>query len=114
MFRAALIVMLLFSVLVGVFAQADQQDHTNQLLKLTTLTDNKQYREAIDGYRTLEAEPGTPAWLKAACEYEIAELHAALQETNRAITALSGAVRLGFDDNCLQRRPVDVELLDFA
>ncbi len=103
MSRAAFIAMLLFSVLPGVFAQTEQQDYTGQLLKLTTLTDNKQYREAIDGYRLLEAQPGTPGWLKAACEYEISELHAALQETDSAITALSGAVRLGFDD-CIAPR----------
>jgi hypothetical protein len=98
MLRAGLIAMLLFSALEVMVAQGDRQDSTSQLLKLTTLTENKQHREAIDGYRTLEAQPGTPAWLKAACEYEIAELHAALQETDRAIAALSEAVRLGFDD----------------
>jgi hypothetical protein len=103
MFRAAFIAILLFSVLAGAFAQTEQQGYTSQLLKLTTLTDNKQYREAIEGYRLLEAQPGTPGWLKAACEYEIAELHAALEEKNGAITALSGAVRLGFDD-CITPR----------
>ncbi len=102
MFRVGFIATLLFSVLAGVFAQADQ-DYTSQLLKLTTLTENKQYREAINGYRLLGAQPGTPAWLKAACEYEIAELHAALQEKDGAITALNGAVRLGFDD-CITPR----------
>ena len=49
----------------GAFAQADRRDYTDVLLKLTELTDNKQYNEAIDGYRRLEAQPGTPAWLKA-------------------------------------------------
>ncbi len=103
MFRAASIAMLLFSVLAGALAQAEQQDYTAQLLKLITLTDDQHYREAIDGYRLLEAQPGAPGWLKAACEYEIAELHAALQERESAVTALSGAVRLGFDD-CITPR----------
>ena len=103
MFRAAFMATLLSSVLASVFAQTEPQDYTGQLLKLTVLTDNKQYREAIDGYRLLEAQPGTPGWLKAACEYETAESFGALQETDRAITALSGAVRLGFDD-CITPR----------
>jgi hypothetical protein len=46
-----------------VFAQTEQQDYTNQLLTLATLTENKKYREAIDGYRLLEAQPGRPGWL---------------------------------------------------
>jgi hypothetical protein len=98
MFRAAFIAILLLPVPGRVLAQTGLQDYTSQLLKLTTLTDNKQYREAIEGYSLLEAQPGTPGWLKAACEYEIAKLHAALKETDRAMSALSGAVRIGFDD----------------
>ncbi len=106
MLRAALIATLLCSALPGVFAQTGQQDYTSQLLKLITLTDNKQYREAIDAYTLLDGQPGTPAWLKAASNYRIAELRAALQETDRAIAALSGAVRLGFDD-CITARASD-------
>jgi hypothetical protein len=30
------------------------------------MTSDKQYNEAIGGYRRLQAQPGTPAWLKAA------------------------------------------------
>jgi hypothetical protein len=103
MFRAALIAILLFSVLTGVFAQTEPQDYTSQLLKLATLTDSQQYREAIEGYRLLRRQPGTPGWLKAACEFETAELYAALHDTDRAVSALGGAVRLGFDD-CLAPR----------
>ncbi len=106
MYRAAFIAIFLSSVLTGVFAQAERQDYTSQLIRLTALTDNKQYREAINGYRTLQTQPGTPGWLKAACEYEIAELYAALQDTENAITALSGAVQLGFDD-CITPRASD-------
>jgi hypothetical protein len=102
MFRISMISIFLFSILAGASVQA-QQDYTDQLIKLIQLTDNKQYREAINGYRRLQAQPGTPGWLKAACEYEIAELHGALNETDNAIAALSRAVQLGFDD-CLSPR----------
>jgi hypothetical protein len=95
MFRAAFLAPVLSAVLVSVFAQTEPQDLIGQLHKLTLLTDNKQYREAIEGYRLLAAQPGTPGWLKAACEYETAELYGALEETDRAIAALGGAVRRG-------------------
>jgi hypothetical protein len=57
-------------------------------------------REAIHGYHALEAQPGTPGWLKAASEYEIAEIYAALRDNDFAVAALDHAVQLGFDD-CL-------------
>ena len=103
MFRTALISIFLFSFLAGAFAQTERQDYTDQLIKLIELTDNKQYSEAINGYKGLQAQPGTPGWLKAASEYEIAELYGALGETDNAIAALSRAVQLGFDD-CLTPR----------
>src|SRR5436190_12814678 len=93
----------MFLFLAGAAAQSGRQDYTDELMKLTTITDNKQYREAISGYRKLQAQVGTPEWLKAASEYEIAELHAALQESSNAIAALGRAVQLGFDD-CLTPR----------
>src|SRR5918912_2324654 len=98
MFRTALILIVLVSLLTGAPAQTERQDYSDQLLKLSLLTDNKQYREAISGYQSLQAQPGTPAWLKAGCEYEIAELYGMLNETDNAIAALSRAVQLGFDD----------------
>ncbi len=98
MFFAVLISIFLFSFLAAAPARTQRQDYTDQLMKLTELTDNNQYREAISGYRRLEAQPGAPGWLKAACEYEVAELYGALNETDNAITALSRAVQLGFDD----------------
>jgi hypothetical protein len=103
MFRTALISTLLFSLIAGAPAQTGRQDYTNELLKLTELTDSKQYREAINGYRQLQQQAGTPSWLKAASEYEIAELHGALRETDNAIAALGRAVQLGFDD-CITPR----------
>ena len=82
---------------------AAQQNFTDPLMKLSELTSAKQYREAIDGYKKLESQPGTPGWLKAACEYEIADLYAAMDESDKAIAALSHAVQLGYDD-CLSPR----------
>lgn len=98
MLRTALISIFLFSFLAAAPARGERQDYTDQLIKLIELTDSKQYREAIDGYKRLQAQPETPGWLKAACEYEIAELYGALDETDNAIAALSRAVQLGFDD----------------
>ena len=97
MFRTALISIFMFSFLAGAMA-SQRQDYTDQLMRLTVLTDNKQYREAIHGYKSLQAQPGTPGWLKAASEYEMAELYGALNETENAIAALNRAVQLGFDD----------------
>jgi tetratricopeptide (TPR) repeat protein len=93
MFRTALISIFLFLVLAGVPARSQQQDYTDQLMKLTELT----------GYKRLQAEPGVPGWLKAASEYEIAELYAAMRETDNAIAALNRAVQLGYDD-CITPR----------
>src|SRR5689334_14344813 len=103
MFRTALILIVLVSLLTGAAAQAERRDYTDQLIKLAELTGNKQYREAINGYKNLEAQPGTPAWLKAGCDYEMAELYGTLNDTDNAIAALSRAVQLGFDD-CLSPR----------
>lgn len=102
MFHIALISIFLFSFLAGP-ARIAPQDYTDQLMKLTELTDSKRYREAISGYNRLKAQPGTPEWLKAASEYEIAELYAAMNETDNAISALGRAVQLGFDD-CITPR----------
>ena len=103
MFRTALLSILLFSLPACATAQTGREDYTDQLLELTELTDNKQYREALDGYRRLQAQTGTPAWLRAAAEYEVAELYGALNESDSAIAALGRAVQLGFDD-CLTPR----------
>lgn len=103
MFRTALILVFLYTFLLVAPARGGQQDYTDQLMKLSQLTGNQQYREAINGYKRLEAQPGTPGWLKAACEYEIAELYGALNEADNAIAALSRAVQLGYDD-CITPR----------
>jgi hypothetical protein len=106
MFRTALLLTLVFSFPACAPAQTGREDYTDQLMKLTELTDNKQYREAINGYKRLQAQPGTPGWLKAACEYEVAELYGALNESDNALAALGRAVQLGFDD-CLTPRAAE-------
>ena len=103
MFRIILISIVLFSLRAGAVARSQAQDYTDQLMTLTELTDNKQYREAIKAYKTLQAQPGTPEWLRAASYYEIAELYAALHETDDSIAALNRAVQQGFDD-CITPR----------
>lgn len=103
MCRTAVIPITFFLFLAPVIGQPQPQDYTDELMRVTELTDNKQYREAIDGYRRLQAQPGTPDWLKAASEYEVAELYAALRENDKAVAALSHAVQLGFDD-CITPR----------
>ena len=101
MFRISVISICLFSLLVAARLANAQQDYVDQLIKLTELSDNQQYREAINGYKKLES--AAPEWLKAGSEYEIAELYAELNETDNAIAALNNAVQLGFDD-CLTPR----------
>jgi tetratricopeptide (TPR) repeat protein len=104
MFRAALISIVLLSFLVGVTrSQSQLQGYIDHLIRLGQLTDNKEYREAINDYKSLQAQSTTPSWLKAASDYEIAELYGALNETDNAIAALSRAVQLGFDD-CITPR----------
>jgi len=103
MVRMAVISIFLFSLLVGVRLASAQQDYIDELIKLGQLSANQQYREAIDGYKRLESQPGVPDWLKAGSEYEIAELYGQLGETDNAIAALNNAVQLGFDD-CLTPR----------
>lgn len=103
MFRISLISIFLFSLLAGGLVVSAQQDYIDQLIELSQLADNQQYREAINGYKRLESQPGAPEWLKAGSEYEIAELYAALNETDNSIAALNNSVQLGFDD-CLTPR----------
>ena len=103
MVRISVISMVLFSIVVGSGLASAQQDYVDELIKLTELTDNQQYREAISGYKKLESQPAAPDWLKAGAEYEIAELYGELNETDNAIAALNNAVQLGFDD-CLTPR----------
>src|ERR1044071_3012559 len=106
MLRISLTLIVLFSLPAGASMKGAQQDYVGRLLKLSELSSNQEFREAINGYKRLEAEPGTPEWLKAGCEYEIAELYAALNDTDNAIAALNRAAQLGFDD-CLSPRVSD-------
>jgi len=103
MFRISVMSIFLFTLLSGARLAQAQQDYIDQLIKLAELSDSQQYREAINGYKRLESQPGAPGWLKAGAEYEIAELYGELNETDNAIAALNNAVQLGFDD-CLTPR----------
>ena len=103
MFRISVMSIFLFSLLVAARPANAQQDYVDQLIKLTELSDSQQYREAINGYKRLESQPGAPDWLKAGSEYEIADLYGELNEADNAIAALNNAVQLGFDD-CLTPR----------
>jgi tetratricopeptide (TPR) repeat protein len=103
MSRIAWLSIFWFSFLAGAAAQTGRQDYTDLLLKLAELTDSKQYNKAIEGYRRLQAQTGTPGWLKAASEYEVAELYGALGQTDNAIASFRRAVEVGFDD-CLTPR----------
>lgn len=103
MVRISLISIFLVLLLTGAQVLGAQQDYIDQLIQLSELSSNQQYREAINGYKKLESQPGAPAWLKAGSEYEIADLYGALNDTDNAIVALSRAVQLGYDD-CLSPR----------
>lgn len=103
MFRISLTSIFLILLLVGARLAAAQQDYIDQLIKLSELSSNQQYREAINGYKKLESQPAAPDWLKAGSEYEIAELYGELNENDNAIAALNNAAQLGFDD-CLTPR----------
>jgi hypothetical protein len=103
MLRTSVISIFVFLLLAGGRLLGAQQDYVDELIKLGQLSANEQYREAINGYKKLESQPGAPDWLKAGSEYEIADLYGQLNETDNAIAALNNAVQLGFDD-CLSPR----------
>jgi hypothetical protein len=103
MFRTGVITIFMLSLVAGTAVLATQQDYIDELMKLSQLSSSQQYREAISGYKRLAAQPGTPAWLKAGSEYEMAELYATLNDNDNAVAALSRATQLGFDD-CLSPR----------
>lgn len=58
MFRLSLMSIFLFSFLAGALVVSAQQDYVDQLIQLTELTANQQYREAINRYKKLESQPG--------------------------------------------------------
>ena len=96
MFRISVMSIFLFLLLIDAPLAGAQEDYSDQLIKLSELSSNQQYREAINGYKRLESQPGAPDWLKAGSEYEIAELYAQLSETDNAIGAHNNAVQLVF------------------
>jgi hypothetical protein len=77
---------------------ASAQDYTAELTRLIELADKNELRQAIAGYQKLAGDSGSPQWLKAASQYEIAELYAKLGDAQPAVAALQQAIGLGFDD----------------
>ena len=103
MSRIALVPLVLFLSFAWAPTSAGQHDYTAELTKLIELTDAGQQREAITGYRKLQAQANTPAWLKAAAEYEVADLYAAMGQSDQALAALGRSAQFGYDD-CLSPR----------
>jgi hypothetical protein len=103
MFRNILVSATLLALLAWTRVPAAANDYVDELKKLSQLSSDGQYQQAITGYRALQAQAGTPGWLRAASEFEIADLHGALHETDQAIAALGRSVQMGYDD-CLTPR----------
>jgi hypothetical protein len=103
MVRTALISVVLVSAVAGAVRAAPQPDYVGPLTKLSQLASDGEFRKAIAGYKELQAQAGTPAWLRAAADFEIADLYGALKDSGNAIGALEHGVRAGYDD-CLGPR----------
>jgi len=103
MARKMLMPATLLALLAWTRVPAAAPDYVDQLTKLSQLASDGQYQQAIGGYQALQAQAGTPSWLRAASEFEIADLHGALRETDKAIASLGRSVQLGYDD-CLTPR----------
>jgi hypothetical protein len=103
MFRKILISATLLALLAWTRVCAAAPDYIDELTRLSQLASDGQYQQAIEGYQALQAQAGTPNWLRAASEFEIADLHGALHETDKAIASLGRSVQLGYDD-CLTPR----------
>jgi hypothetical protein len=71
-------------------------DSTQQLFQILQLVSNKQYPEAISGYRKYmrTAEP----WFQGPIQFEIATLQAGLGEKSKALDTMEEAIQSGFDD----------------
>lgn len=73
-------------------------DYSQQLLAIMELVEEKNYPEAIAGYEKFLAQAPKP--LHGAVEFEIATLHAASGDKDRALAMMERAIASGFDD-CL-------------
>ncbi len=85
---------------VGIPVQADSSP---QLFTLMLLVQDKKYPEAIAGYESFLKQ--APKTLQGAVEFEIAALHAAMGNKDRALAMIEQAIQSGFDDcPALQQR----------
>jgi len=71
-------------------------DEWQQLLPILELVGNKQYPEAIASYEKYLQQ--APKALRGPVEFEIATMHSALGNTERALVMLEQAIQSGFDD----------------
>ncbi len=71
-------------------------DDWQQLLPILELVGNKPYPEAIASYEKYLQQ--APKALRGPVEFEIATMHSALGNTERALVMLEQAIRSGFDD----------------
>ncbi len=74
------------------------EDLSQQLLAIRQLVEGKKYVEAIVAYENLLQQ--APKSLRGPVQFEITGLHAALGNTDRALTTMEQAIQSGFDD-CL-------------
>jgi hypothetical protein len=97
MFRLPALVVsyMLISGVPGTFVAADEWQQLRPILELVR---NKQYPEAITGYEKYLQQG--PKALRGQVEFEIATMHSALGNTQRALIVLEQAIQSGFD-NCI-------------
>ncbi len=85
--------LLMLGIPVGILAQADSSP---QLYLLMSLVQEKKYPEALAGYETFLKQ--APKALQGAVQFEIAAVHAAMGNKDRALATLELAIQSGFDD----------------
>ncbi len=89
--RAFLVCCLLVN---GIPARA--ADYSQQLPGIIQLVQDKRYQEAIAGYEQFLQQ--APKSLQGPVQFEIATLHAALGDKDRALAMMEQAIESGFDD----------------
>ncbi len=71
-------------------------DEWQQFLPILELVQNKKYPEAIASYEKYLQQ--APKALRGPVEFEIATMHSALGNTQRALAMIAQAIQSGFDD----------------
>jgi hypothetical protein len=88
----------------GPFVAAEEWQ---QLLPILELVGNKQYPEAIAGYEKYLQQ--APKALRGPVTFEIATMHSALGNTERALVMLEQAIQSGFDDCIAIQQDADLK-----